>query len=221
MEQYRGKLSVAQVVEGMNAALHNGRALLEDASLLFDAKRFARACSLAILSIEECGKIPILRGMLAVREDKPLRAKWREYRSHQMKNVMWILPELVVQGAKKLAELRRIFDPDAEHPKFLDDLKQIGFYTDCLGKANWSRPEVVINEDLATSILAVAKVFVGRREITEREIEFWIEHVEHGAGTPTENLREYFKAMNKKGLVSTTLEEIDQFLGIVEPKSDG
>ncbi len=70
----RGKLSVAQMVEGMNAARKNGRPLLEEAKLLFEAERYARACSLAILAIEECGKTPILRGMLAAHDDKALKA---------------------------------------------------------------------------------------------------------------------------------------------------
>jgi AbiV family abortive infection protein len=199
MEQYRGKLSVAQIVEGMNGALRNGRALLEDAELLFEAKRYARACSLAILSIEECGKVPIMRGMLGCHDDKALKAKWREYRSHQIKNVMWILPQLVAEGAKKLTDLRQIFAPGAEHPKVLDDLKQVGFYTDCLGKGNWSMPSVAVDEDLATSILGIAKVFAGRREIGEREIELWIEYVEKGSRAHSENLREYFRAMSREG----------------------
>ncbi|MBN1085452.1 AbiV family abortive infection protein [Erwinia aphidicola] len=36
-----------------------------------------------------------------------------------------------------------------EHPFALDQLKQISFYTDCLGKAHWSIPDNVIDRDTA------------------------------------------------------------------------
>lgn len=36
-------------------------------------------------------------------------------------------------GMIKLDDLRPLFEPDAEHPYILDQLKQIAFYTDSLG----------------------------------------------------------------------------------------
>jgi hypothetical protein len=81
-------------------------------------------------------------------------------------------------------------------------------------------PSVAVDEDLATSILGIAKVFAGRREIGEREIELWIEYVEKGSRAHSENLREYFRAMSREGLAPTTFEAIDRFLGIEESKPD-
>ena len=42
-----------------------------------------------------------------------------------------------------------LFDETSDHPFVLDNLKQLGFYTDCLGKATWALPWKVIDEDLA------------------------------------------------------------------------
>ncbi|WP_152551782.1 AbiV family abortive infection protein [Ralstonia pseudosolanacearum] len=56
------------------------------------------------------------------------------YRSHTKKNVAWILLEQTNRtGMIKLDDLRPLFEPDAEHPYILDQLKQIAFYTDSLG----------------------------------------------------------------------------------------
>ena len=38
---------------------------------------------------------------------------------------------------------------DSDHPYVLDQLKQIAFYTDCLGDAHWSIPDEVIDESPA------------------------------------------------------------------------
>ena len=46
----------------MNAARRNARRLAEDAKLLLEAGRYPTATALAVLSIEESGKMSILRG---------------------------------------------------------------------------------------------------------------------------------------------------------------
>jgi hypothetical protein len=67
---YRGKLSPKQAAEGMNAAAQNAKRLCEDAQLLFEARKFPTACALAILSIEESGKLPFLREIACVKDKK-------------------------------------------------------------------------------------------------------------------------------------------------------
>ena len=63
LEQWKNTLAVEKIVEGMNAASSNARRLLNDASALFDLERYPSATSLAILAIEEAGKVSILREM--------------------------------------------------------------------------------------------------------------------------------------------------------------
>lgn len=177
LDQYKGRLSAKQIAEGMNAAGRNSIRLVEDAELLLEKKRFSSAASLAILAIEESGKLPILRSMSVTRDDKDLKESWSYYRSHTRKNVAWIVPDLVRAGARKLEDFRQLYGADAEHQFVLDQIKQIGFYTDCLGKAHWSVPDEVVDEELATSLVKVAKTLASKKEVTEKEIELWVKHL--------------------------------------------
>ncbi len=177
LDSYKGKLSAAQIAEGMNAATQNARRLAEDAELLLDMERFPTAASLAILAIEEAGKNSILRELALAKDDKAAASSWRDYRSHTKKNVTWLLPQLVAEGARQLDDFRTLFDESADHPFLLDQIKQLGFYTDCLGKTHWSIPIDVIDEHLATMLVQIAKLFTEKGTVTPQEIELWIKHL--------------------------------------------
>ena len=69
LSPYRGALTIKQVAKGMNAATNNARRLAQDARLLLDNKRWPTAASVAALSIEESGKVVILRRFLIAKTD--------------------------------------------------------------------------------------------------------------------------------------------------------
>jgi AbiV family abortive infection protein len=216
LDAYQGKLTPAQIAKGMNAAVTNARRLAEDAAALFDARRFPTAASLAILSIEEAGKISILRSLALARTNDELLDVWKEYRSHTRKNVAWLLPQLVAAGARKLDDFRPLFEKDSDHPYILDQVKQIGFYTDCLGKAHWSSPEAVIDETLARMLVKVAKILTQKNEHTEKEIELWVEHIgpvwkKHPA-LMKQALVTWYAAMQRRGLVPDSTNQMEQFV---------
>jgi AbiV family abortive infection protein len=177
LDQYKGKLTPSQIAKLMNAAGRNAKRLVNDANLLLKNGRIPSAACLAILSIEESGKAGILRTLALARNAKERAQSWRDYRSHTKKNVTWLLPQLVAQGAKRLEELRPLFDPDAEHPYLLNILKQVGFYTDCLGKARCSFPQDVIDDRLAEVLVTIAEIMTPKREVSGKEIELWIKHL--------------------------------------------
>ena len=177
LDSYKGKLSAEQIAAGVNAAIQNAKRLAEDASLLFEAGRFPSAASLAILSIEESGKVSILRSLALAKTDEDIADAWRDYRSHTKKNVSWLLPQLTEQGARKLDDFKPLFEKSSDHPYVLDQLKQIGFYTDCLGRAHWSIPQEVIDESLAKMLVQVAKIFASDKHVSKTEIELWIKHI--------------------------------------------
>ena len=106
LDSYKGKLSADQVAAGINAAIQNAKRLSEDASLLFEAGRFPSAASLAILSIEESGKVSILRALALAKTSEEIAVAWRDYRSHTKKNASWLLLQLVEQGARKLDDFK-------------------------------------------------------------------------------------------------------------------
>jgi AbiV family abortive infection protein len=216
IRQYKGKLSHEKIAAGMNAAARNGKRLLDDANLLFASKRYPGACSLAILSIEEAGKLSQLRGIAIAPDERVLKDAWKAHRDHQAKNAHWILVELVAKGARSLDDLRSIFDKDSDHPAVLDSVKQIAFYTDCCSNAHWSELNEVIDEQLAKMIITIAGVLCPKHQTTTREIELWIEHVGGVWGTPEMFTAavEFHRAMERENLGSHTPEEVKAFFGL-------
>ena len=104
LDAYRGRLSAAQVADGMNAAAANARRLSEDAERLIVDGRFPTAASLAALAIEEAGKISILRELALTKTDAEAAGVWKSYRSHTRKNATWLLPQLVAPAAGVLGQ---------------------------------------------------------------------------------------------------------------------
>ena len=145
LDRYVGTLSASEISEGMNVAIRNARRLASDAKILLEASRHPTAASVATLSIEEAGKVSILRSLVTARDNKEIKSIWREYRSHRAKNTMWILPDLAAKGAHQLMHLGEAVDKDGEHTAVLDAVKQIGFYTDCYGDRHWSMPSEVVD----------------------------------------------------------------------------
>jgi AbiV family abortive infection protein len=177
LNQYSGKLTAEKVADGMNAAIQNATRLAADARLLFDNGRYASAMALAILAIEEVGKVAILRGLAVASEETALKSGWRDYRTHTKKNVMWPLIFELKSGARCATDFAKLFDDNAEHPQLLENVKQVCFYTDCLSDCNWSVPEKIIERDLAQVILQAAEVMARVQHITTDEIELWIEYL--------------------------------------------
>lgn len=216
LDQYKGRLTASQIAEGTNAALANAKRLRDAASLLLESQNYPLAASIAALAIEESGKVPILRSLAVARTDEEVALYWREYRSHTRKNVMWLLPQLVAQGARRLDDFRSLFEEDAEHPFLLDQVKQIGFYTDCLGNAHWSVPTKVIDAKLATLLVRTALVFARPKEVTVTEIELWIKHIGPVWKGPKELMEhalvQWYKEMQEKGLVEGEENAMEKFI---------
>lgn len=177
--QHKQKIDTEKAAEGIIAANENAKSLLEDAKLLFKYKRYARAISLAILSIEESGKSSIIHSILLEDEPKEIAKKWKEYRNHHDKNSLWILPELASNGAKKIEDFRRIVDIESDHRQTLDNLKQLCFYTDAFSKCKWSYPDKVANENVAKSILQIAEISVDKKAVfsTKEMLDIWVKHM--------------------------------------------
>ena len=204
LSQYRGDLDAAQIAYGMNAARRNARRLADDAKSLYDLARFPTATALAILSIEESGKVTVLRGLATAPTPELRQQRWRDFRSHRSKNVAWIIPELYLKGARTLESLHLASDPSAEHTALLDQLKQISLYTDCLGAANWSEPDEIVDDALARSMVNTADLLAKGRTVTELEIQLWIQHMRPTYRESLEHqktsLETWYAAMKENGL---------------------
>ncbi|MEZ9557322.1 AbiV family abortive infection protein [Vibrio splendidus] len=216
LKQWKNMLNAEQIAHGMNLATANSVRLLKDAEILFEAGSYPTAFSLAVLAIEEAGKVSILRELAVARDGKEVKEAWRAYRSHTRKNVMWLFPSLVQSGSKTLSEFKALFSDDADHPMMLDDLKQIGFYTDCLGTRHWSVPDEIIDKMSTKNILSVARVLCKERSYSKREIELWIKHIKPVWKSPTplmqDALKYWYKQMVKEGLAAEGAMSFDEFI---------
>jgi len=214
LNSYKGKLSAAQISKGINLARQNAIRFLEDAQILYKEKRYPSATALAILSIEESGKRSILRQLSTVKSDEELHNLWKDYRSHTKKNIQWQLVDMVRQGARKLDDFKSMFDPSSEHPFVLDNVKQISFYTDCLGQAHWSNPSEVIEEDLARNLLFIAQVLSSGHDVTTKEIQLWFKYF-HNADSSSKSQKEallhWYYDMGNAGLLPADHKMADLF----------
>lgn len=213
LQSYTGELSPAEIANGIAAAQANATRLIEDAKLLADAGRNPSAAALAILAIEERGKVIILKRMAIIPEDK-LKETWRDYRNHRAKNAGWIIPLILGGGGRTLKDFALTVDKKGDHAAMLDALKQVAFYTDCLGKKNWSKPADIIEAELARSLIEIAEGMLGEKPVTAREIEIWREIVTPHFGKP--EMREAVirceEALKKEGLKDTPIEGLRAFM---------
>jgi AbiV family abortive infection protein len=205
LNQYQGRLTPAQVAEGINAASRNARRLAND--------------------IEEAGKASILRHLSVATSDKEVSNCWREYRSHTRKNVMGGLLDVFARGARKLDDFTRLFSKDAEHPYLLDQLKQLGFYTDCLAAAHWSEPEAVIDEQLAKQLVRTAEILVNSKETSPAEIELWVKHLapvwNQAPGWMRKALENWYEDMQRHGLAPEGENAMRRFIRDGIPPKNG
>lgn len=208
-KQYKDKLDFKSAAKGIKLANENAESLIQDAELLFKNKRFERSVALSILSIEESGKPSIIRSILLADDQKELKKEWQNYRRHTAKNLTWISPELIFNGARKLEDFRDIFDKGKDHGQVLDNLKQLSLYTDIFSKRKWSIPKDIIDEELAKGILSVAKIMSKNKSDginSELGLQLWVKHLK-----PVRNL----EFVNMKQALINCYNEAEE-MGIIE-----
>lgn len=217
LPQHRNQLTQAQVAEGMTRALQNAERLAEDAEMLLKAGRVPSAVALAALSIEESGKVPILRQMATACGEKEWTELWKAYRSHTKKNTLWIFGDLVQNGARTLDELRPLVDPDSDHPDIMDQLKQLSIYTDCFKNAKWSSPSEVDLHATAPYLVKLAQILGRPKNVTVDEIQLWQKYLlpvkDAPMATQKEAVAAWFHEMKLLGLSEALPEEVEAFLG--------
>ena len=123
---------------------------------------------------------------------------------------------MVAGGARDLESLRLATQSDAEHTALLNNVKQIGLYSDCLGNVHWSEPDKVIDRGLAQMLVNIADLFARKEAITPEEIELWIAHLGPAYGAPLETMKEallnWCRAMNEAGLLKEDETDVKEFV---------
>jgi len=147
------------------AAARNAQGLLRDAEILAQAGCPARAYSIAVLAVEECGKAAAVGGLAVI--PKTLRARApvaRLLEWHQLKLLGGLMLALAPLGcvasrvmampADELAQTLRTFDASAEEA---DRLKRRGFYVDMERAGRIREPSEITQDELA-GLLAHARL---------------------------------------------------------------
>ena len=152
----RGKLGPEELGRGMHLCFINARALVEDAEVLLP-KSPGRALSLAILALEEIGKIFLLCNAAAKALTGPVT--WerinRKLRSHQHKQKVF-----ATYGHTLLDKLGYSYEIDLPSGlvPLLDRMKQLGLYVDCF-EGKFVAPEEFGRDNVEWSkwVLSLAK----------------------------------------------------------------
>jgi AbiV family abortive infection protein len=169
---YRGTLTPERAAEGIRAARENAQRLRDDARLLLENGRFPSAAALAILAIEEFGKIPILQSVVAAGNDRKQLAKaWLEYRQHASKNQRWLMPHLADQGPQPIEGFAALFSPELGLGQLAEELKQAALYTVCSSEMKWQQPSQEITLELADFLVNSATRIVSADELPVEVIE--------------------------------------------------
>ena len=118
-------LEIDQLASGIQLCIENASSLIEDAELLYNHKRYPRAFSLAVLSIEELGKIPMLVRAACFEEDDSDKWTdfWKKFTDHEYKYVRSFGPRILGLSSVPNEELLKII---RDHQK----KKLRGFYVD-------------------------------------------------------------------------------------------
>lgn len=179
-KHYKGKLNPSQAAEGISAARQNAEGLLSTAKHLLETGDYPRAAALAILSIEEAGKPPIIREILLAETGNELKVAWQRYRRHTSKSILWILPQLIKSGSRIVDDFRTIWDSESDHPKFIEGVKQMALYSDVYDDCEWSVPASIIEPQFAEELVRIADLLMSRGPSamsTRPELEIWIKHM--------------------------------------------
>ena len=211
---YEGALTPAEAVEGMAAAMRNCRRLAADASILLAAGSWPTATSLAILAVEEAGKVVVLRRLSTTTNCAELKVGWKGYNWHQHKIGGSLGLNTAHGPMTDLAVLQTAMDERTASAVRVDQLKQSGFYSDCLPDAQdrpgWKEPSSCINEEVARLWVKAANEQAAKPDVMLREIELLVEHSGPVTGIPNIGFDRlaWLQAMKAEGLLKKSVVEL-------------
>ncbi len=171
MSSRKQALTGAQLAELAEAALENANDLLDDARVLLENQRWARAYALAVLAAEEIGKFQLCI-VAASYEPTDIRAwanYWKNFITHGPKLTNWIGQlidsldwDFTTEGQSPWA---REWDARKKSAAIVLELKMAGFYVD-FSEEHVRRPSQLVDEKTAkTTWEAIAFVI---RSVTAR-----------------------------------------------------
>ena len=149
-ERHSGHLSLEQISAGISACIDNALDLFGDAMILRHHKRHARALSLLLTSLQEAGKVSLLRQMslLSPKDQKKWSHLWRLFRDHEAKDGLGQSAKISnnVQGDPGEAFLEQFVYNSTLAPA-KEKIRQFGQYVDFVPKdGTWWSPRDITPE---------------------------------------------------------------------------
>jgi AbiV family abortive infection protein len=160
-----GHLTPEQIEQACQAAFANAKDLLDEATLLRESGRCARAFFLAHIACEELGKLPILAAAaLGGRFGGPV--SWRQIdralRSHKSKIAQALFMDSIV-GDQSLATGKADYEADLRRLPLYTDLKNASLYSSLI-EGRFAAPSAVIPCPLVDTFLTLARGRLGAFE---------------------------------------------------------
>ena len=161
MPRYNGTLTQEQVAEGVRLSQDNAVRLLNSARLLLHDGDAPTAMSLAILALEENGKVEILHKIGSASNSEDIKKYWREYRDHKSKTSAFLKDYAAQKGIVGCQEVTEFCEHNSDMLPLVDLMKQLGFYTDCSGNCHWHDPKKISDIIAVTIFSAAEKAILG------------------------------------------------------------
>ena len=166
------------------AAARNAQDLLNDAKVLAEAGRMARAYSLAALAVEEVGKAASLITLTVMPENLRAQAPvGRMLQWHQLKQAKGLLiaampyrlpelaPRLAVMPAGELAQVLTAMAAPADEA---DRLKRRGLYVDVDRGARIREPSEISEAEVFSQLAKAGQAASAAAQLLEPEIQAWL-----------------------------------------------
>jgi AbiV family abortive infection protein len=170
------KLTLDQLDEGRKKALSNSEDLVNDARVLLEHQRWARALFLAQLAAEELGKytmiasaavslIRIQRLDVDIDWDEFWGVFWKRYRHHHEKTSLLIHLEYTFFSDSKAHEYLRKIPSEAQNAEYV---KMASLYSDFYDQ--FLSPKEIITQSLSNLAVRAAERRLSRMKSFDKEI---------------------------------------------------
>jgi AbiV family abortive infection protein len=125
-----GAITPHEIARGMHLSFKNAAKLARESKLLVRHRASARAFSLAVLGLEELGRVPLLLNGLFLDQNDVAGWKvfWNKLRSHHCKQSVWSVYGSLLRHQKHAHAAHYEDRYPAGIEPLLDKFKQMGFY---------------------------------------------------------------------------------------------
>ncbi|HFK1430536.1 TPA: AbiV family abortive infection protein [Bacillus cereus] len=165
-------LTVDEVEKMRLKVIENASELIEDAKLLLENKRYARAYTLSHLMCEELSKIPMIgRALTESAMDK--NYNWKDLHkrlvNHNPKiRLFMMMPTVNVKGLEDIVDMP-VSQGIKAFEKTLNNLKNNSLYSGFQGD-DFKKPSEVITKEMAETMFKIASEYFMFMEVTEGKL---------------------------------------------------